>query len=109
MQDGITETNHGIIDYLLVTSTDWLDSLDADVRDQFFTIVAEVTEARNSEFTAVNESAKQEIIKAGGVVRSLDGRTARSMGRNHEAGLDQFAGDVGEDNIAAAQAINANH
>ena len=69
VQDGITETNHGIIDYLLVTSTDWLDSLDADVRDQFMTIVSEVTEARNSESTAVNEAAKQEIIKAGGVVR----------------------------------------
>lgn len=69
VQDGITETNHGIIDYLLVTSTDWLDSLDADVRDQFMTIVSEVTEARNSESTSVNEAAKQEIIKAGGVVR----------------------------------------
>jgi len=35
VQDGITETNHGIIDYLVVTSVDWLDSLDADVREQF--------------------------------------------------------------------------
>ena len=34
VQDGVTETNHGIIDYLVVTSTDWLDSLACDVRDQ---------------------------------------------------------------------------
>ena len=31
VQDGVTETNHGILDYLVVTSVDWLDSLDADV------------------------------------------------------------------------------
>ncbi len=109
VQDGITETNHGIIDYLLVTSTDWLDSLDADVRDQFQTIVAEVTEARNSESTAVNESAKQEIIKAGGVVRSLTAEQRAAWVEAMKPVWDQFASNVGEDNIAAAQAINANH
>ncbi|MEH6727773.1 MAG: DctP family TRAP transporter solute-binding subunit, partial [Hyphomicrobiales bacterium] len=33
VQDGITETNHGIIDYMVVASVDWLDSLDAEIRD----------------------------------------------------------------------------
>ena len=72
VQDGITETNHGIIDYMVVTSVDWLDSLPADVRDQFLTILREVTVARNAESTAVNEKAKEAIIAAGGVVRQLD-------------------------------------
>jgi C4-dicarboxylate transporter DctQ subunit len=35
VQDGVTETNHGIIDYLVVTSTEWWDGLPGDVRDQF--------------------------------------------------------------------------
>ena len=109
VQDGITETNHGIIDYLLVTSTDWLDSLDADVRDQFLTLVSDVTEARNSESTAVNEAAKQEIIKAGGVVRSLTAAQRAAWVEAMKPVWDQFASNVGEDNIAAAQAINANH
>ena len=30
VQDGITETNHGVLDYMVVASIDWLDSLDAD-------------------------------------------------------------------------------
>jgi C4-dicarboxylate-binding protein DctP len=38
VQDGVTETNHGIIDYLVVTSVDWLDSLEPAVREQFLTI-----------------------------------------------------------------------
>ena len=48
VQDGVTETNHGVIDYLVVTNIDWLNGLDEDVREQFLTIVNEVTQTRNS-------------------------------------------------------------
>ncbi len=109
VQDGITETNHGIIDYMLVTSVDWWDGLPADVRDQLATIVTEVTEARNAESTAVNEAAKQEIIKAGGVVRTLDADQRAAWVAAMKPVWEQFAGDVGTDNIDAAQAINAKH
>mgnify|MGYP001097807066 CR=1 FL=1 len=109
VQDGTTETNHGIIDYLLVTNVDWWEGLDADVRDQLATIIAEVTEARNSESTAVNEAAKQEIIKAGGVVRQLTAEQREAWVEAFKPVWEQFKGDVGEDNIAAAQAINAKH
>ncbi|MEK9901080.1 MAG: DctP family TRAP transporter solute-binding subunit, partial [Rhodospirillaceae bacterium] len=71
VQDGVTETNHGIIDYLVVTSTDWWEGLPGDVRDQLAKIIAEVTETRNAEATAVNERAKQLVIDAGGTVRQL--------------------------------------
>ena len=71
VQDGVTETNHGIIDYLVVTSDDWWDGLPADVRNQLATIMEEVTTTRNKEATAVNERAKQLVIEAGGKVRQL--------------------------------------
>ncbi|WP_299881990.1 DctP family TRAP transporter solute-binding subunit [uncultured Sulfitobacter sp.] len=106
VQDGVTETNHGIIDYMLVTSTDWLDGLDADVRDQLLTIVAEVTEARNSESTKVNAEAKQAIIDAGGVVRQLTAEQRQEWVDVMKPVWDQFLDDVGQDNIDAAQAIN---
>jgi C4-dicarboxylate-binding protein DctP len=109
VQDGTTETNHGIIDYLLVTSTDFWDNLPDDVRTQLATIIAEVTEARNAESTAVNEAAKQEIIKAGGVVRQLSAEQRAAWVETMKPVWEQFKGDVGEDNIAAAQAINAKH
>ena len=109
VQDGITETNHGIIDYLLVTSTDWWDGLDGEIRDQLSTIIAEVTEARNSESTAVNEAAKQEIIAAGGVVRQLSAAQRENWVATMKPVWEQFRSDVGQDNIEAAQAINAKH
>src|SRR5210317_621253 len=109
VQDGITETNHGIIDYMLVTSVDWWDGLPADVRDQLSTIVTEVTAARNAESTAVNQAAKQEILNAGGVVRTLDADQRAAWVAAMKPVWEQFAGDVGTENIDAAQAINAKH
>lgn len=109
VQDGTTETDHGIIDYLLVTSVDWLDSLDADVRDQFLTIVKEVTEARNSESTSVNAANRAAILEAGGVIRTLNAEQRQAWVDAMKPVWDQFKGDVGQDMIDAAQAINARH
>src|SRR3546814_12173801 len=46
VQDGITESNHGIIDYLLVTSVGFWESLPADVRAQLATMIDERDEGR---------------------------------------------------------------
>ncbi|MEL6432606.1 MAG: DctP family TRAP transporter solute-binding subunit [Pseudomonadota bacterium] len=106
VQDGTTETNHGIIDYLVVASVDWLDSLDADVRDQFLTILNEVTVMRNSEAFAVNEAAKQSILDAGGEIRQLTPEQRAKWVDAMKPVWEQFKGDVGQENIDAAQAIN---
>ncbi len=107
VQDGTTETNHGIIDYLVVTNVDWLNNLDADVRDQFLTILSEVTETRNKESTAVNEEAKQAIMTAGGEVRQLTAEQRALWVDAMKPVWEQFKDDVGQENIDAAQAINA--
>lgn len=107
VQDGTTETNHGIIDYLVVANVDWLESLDAEVRDQFMTILSEVTSTRNSEAFAVNEAAKQSIMDAGGVIRQLDAAQRQAWVDTMRPVWSQFADDVGQDKIDAAQAINA--
>ncbi|AZV77661.1 DctP family TRAP transporter solute-binding subunit [Parasedimentitalea marina] len=107
VQDGVTETNHGIIDYLVVTNVDWLESLDAPVREQFLTILGEVTESRNKEAFAVNEAAKAAIVSAGGTIRQLDATQRQQWVDTMMPVWDTFSGDVGQDKIDAAQAINA--
>jgi len=107
VQDGITETNHGIIDYLVVTSTEWLDSLEPEVREQFLTILAEVTEVRNAESFAVNQQARQSVLDAGGVIRELTPEQRQAWVEVMMPVWAQFADDVGQENIDAAQAINA--
>ena len=107
VQDGTTETNHGIIDYLLVTSTDWVNSLPADVKEQLMTIVNEVTAARNAESTKVNAEAKQAILDAGGVVRELTAEQRQEWVDVMKPVWDQFREEVGQENIDAAQKFNS--
>ncbi|SLN40115.1 C4-dicarboxylate-binding periplasmic protein precursor [Roseovarius albus] len=106
VQDGITETNHGILDYLVVASTEWLDSLEPDVRDQFLTILSEVTETRNAESYDVNQKARQAIIDAGGEIRELTDEQRAAWVETMKPVWDKFSDDVGQENIDAAQAIN---
>ncbi len=107
VQDGTTESNHGIIDYLVVTSNDWWNQLPDDVRTQLGTIIDEVSATRNAESTRVNEEAKAAIIAAGGVVRTLTSEQRAKWVEAMKPVWSKFEKDVGADLIAAAQASNA--
>ena len=107
VQDGTTETNHGIIDYMVVASVDWLDSLDAGTRDQFLTILTEVTESRNAAVGEVDAQARQAILDAGGVIRELSAEQRQAWVDAMMPVWSKFVGDVGQGNIDAAQEINA--
>jgi C4-dicarboxylate-binding protein DctP len=106
VQDGATQTDHGVIDYLVVTSTAWWDGLPDDVREQFATILKEVTEERNAVSTRVNEEAKQAILDAGGVVRTLTPEQRQMWVDAMKPVWAQFEDDIGADLLAAAQAAN---
>ena len=106
VQDGTTETNHGVLDYLVVASVDWLDSLDADVRDQFLTIMEEVTAERNAAVGEVDKQARQAVLDAGGEIRELTAEQRQAWVDTMKPVWEQFTGDVGQENIDAAQAIN---
>jgi len=106
VQDGTTETNHGVLDYLVVASTDFLDSLEPDVRDQFLTILEEVTAERNAAVGEVDMEARQAILDAGGVIRELTPEQRQAWVEAMQPVWEQFVDDVGQENIDAAQAIN---
>ena len=107
VQDGVTETDHGIIDYLVVTSTEWWDGLPDDVRSQFAQILREVTEVRNGESTNVNNANKKNIIDAGGTVRTLTKAQRKEWVDAMKPVWKKFEGDIGEDLMEAALKANA--
>lgn len=106
VQDGITESNHGILDYLVVTSTKFWDGLPDDVRGQLATILKEVTEERNAESTKVNEDNKQSIIAAGGVVRTLTPEQRQAWVEAMKPVWKKFEDDIGADLMDAALKAN---
>ena len=106
VQDGITETNHQVLAYLLVTSTDWLNGLDAEIRDQFVTIVDEVTVAANSAVADTEAKNRQNIIDAGGEVRELNAEQRQEWVSTMKPVWDKFEADIGKDLIEAAVSSN---
>jgi len=106
VQDGVTETNHGIIDYMVVASVDFLDSLDPAVREQFLTILNEVTVERNGAVGAVDDAARKSILDAGGKIVELTPEQRQVWVDVMKPVWTQFAEEVGQENIDAAQAIN---
>jgi C4-dicarboxylate-binding protein DctP len=106
VQDGITETNHGIIDYMVVTSVDWWESLEDDVRDQLKTILDEVTAERNAAVLEVDNEARQAILDSGGKIVELTAEQRAAWVEAMKPVWAQFEDEVGADNIAAAQTFN---
>lgn len=106
VQDGVTETNHQLLAYGLVTSTEWLKGLDADFRDQFLKIVAEVTAEANAGVAKVEMENRENIKKAGGVVRELTAEQRQAWVDAMKPVWAKFQGDIGQDLIDAAVASN---
>ncbi|MEX0333569.1 TRAP transporter substrate-binding protein [Vibrio tubiashii] len=106
VQDGITETNHGILDYLVVTSKDFWKGLPDDQRKQLNKIIQEVTETRNSESSRVNLANKNNIIEAGGEVRTLTPEQRQQWVTALQPVWKKFEKDIGSDLIEAALASN---
>jgi len=107
VQDGVTETNHQVLAYLLVTSTEWLDSLPANVRDQFLKITEEVTLAANAKVGAKESMNRGNILKAGGTIRELTPAQRKVWVDTMKPVWDRFEGDIGKDIIDAA--VSSNH
>jgi C4-dicarboxylate-binding protein DctP len=106
VQDGTTETNHGILDYLVVTSNDFWKGLPDDVRNQLGTIIKEVTENRNAEATKVDLANRQNILDAGGIIRTLTGEQRQEWVTEMKPMWAKFEKDIGADLIDAALASN---
>ncbi len=106
VQDGVTETNHGILDYLVVTSSKWWKGLPKDVRTQLSAILKEVNKTRNAESNKVNLQNKENIIKAGGVVRTLTKAQRQAWVDAMKPVWKKFEKDIGPDLMQAALKSN---
>ena len=108
VQNDITVSNHGVLEYALVTSAKFWDSLPNDIRIELESILKEVT-AKVTEFAL--DAAVQDMDT---VVSSGKTNIHHISSSNKQQWIDamkpvwsQFEDQVGKDNIAAVQQCNA--
>ena len=65
VQKYITESNHGTLDYMLITNTAFWNGLTEEMRADLSEIIAEVTLEVNKQAAQLNERDKQSILDAG--------------------------------------------
>ncbi|TRO32649.1 DctP family TRAP transporter solute-binding subunit [Pseudomonas sp. ALS1131] len=65
VQKYMTGSDHGLIDYMVITNTKFWKGLPDDVRSELETIMAEVSVEVNKQADDLNRKAKQDIAKAG--------------------------------------------
>ena len=106
VQDGITETNHAALAYLLVTSDEWLNGLEPDVREKFLKIVQDVTNEANANVGKKEAANRQNILDAGSTIRELTPEQREQWVDTMKPVWDKFKDDIGQDVIDAALASN---
>lgn len=64
VQKYVTETNHGILDYMLITTSDFWNGLPPDIRTELEKIVVESTAHANNEALRLNQKDRQRVLDA---------------------------------------------
>lgn len=107
VQKYITESNHGLLDYMVITNTKFWSGLPADVRGELEKILAEVTTSVNQQAEALNQGDKQRILAAGTTeIVTLTPEQRAEWREAMKPVWKKFEGDIGADVIQAAEAAN---
>lgn len=107
VQPFFVESNHGLLDYMLITSEKFWDGLPDDVREELDKIVVEVTAEVNKLANEENETAKQLIIDSGKTeIIELTPEEKAQWREAMQPVWEEFEGDIGANYIEAAAACS---
>ena len=107
VQENITESNHGVLDYLVVTSAEFWNGLPKDIRADLDKCMDEAIAYGNKIAEDKNMEAKQKIIDSGrSTIIQLTAAERAQWVKAMKPVWDKFAGEIGQDLIDAAYACN---
>ena len=107
VQKTVAETNHGVIDYMLVTNVKWWNSLPADIRKGLTEAMAEATAHANKLAADINQSDRKKITATGKAkIQTLSKEDVAAWRKTMEPVWKKFEGDIGRDLIDAALKSN---
>ena len=107
VQKFITESDHGVLDYMVITNTKFWEGLPADIRSELTDILAEVTVEVNKMADDLNQNDKKRILEAGTTEIVTLTPEQREMWREAMRPVwKKFESDIGADLIKAAEQAN---
>jgi C4-dicarboxylate-binding protein DctP len=107
VQKSIGVTNHGVIDYMVITNAGWWNKLPADVRDGLQKAMDEATKFGNQLAVDLNEKDRKRIAEAGKAkIQELSKADVAAWRKAMEPVWKKFEGDIGKDLIQAALKSN---
>lgn len=108
VQKYVTESNHGILDYMLITTSDFWNGLPPDIRSELDKIVVESTAHANQEAERFNQQDKQHVLDAKTTEIITLTPQERSVWRERMKPVwAKFEKEIGPDLIKAAEASNS--
>ena len=107
VQQTIAVTNHGVIDYMVVTNAKWWDGLPADVRTGLTEAMKEATAYSNKLAEDLNQQDRKKIADAGKAkIQELSKDDVAAWKKAMQPVWKKFEGDIGKDLIEAAVQSN---
>jgi C4-dicarboxylate-binding protein DctP len=104
VQKTIAETNHGLIEYMVITNAKWWAGLPPDVRKGLSEAMAEATVYANNLARELNERDRKRIAEAGKArIQPLSKQDLAAWQKAMAPVWKKFEGGIGKDLIAAAQ------
>lgn len=107
VQKTIANTNHGVIDYMVVTNAKWWDGLPPDIRKGLDQAMQEATTYANNLAAELNERDRKRIIEANKAkVQTLSKEDVAAWRKAMEPVWKKFESDIGPDLIQSALKSN---
>jgi len=107
VQKTIAVTDHGVVDYMVITNAGWWDKLPADVRDGLSKAMAEATAHANKLADELNERDMKRIADAGKAkIQKLSKDDVAAWRKAMHPVWKKFEGQIGADLIQAAAKSN---
>ncbi|TWI55671.1 C4-dicarboxylate-binding protein DctP [Pseudomonas duriflava] len=107
VQPYITESNHGVLAYMLITNSKFWNSLPFAIRSQLEQISDEVTQVVNKEAESINAKDRENIVNSGSSkLISLTAAERAAWRKTMAPLLKSYEAKIGADVLHAAQLVN---
>lgn len=105
VQSDFTESNHGLLDYMVVTNAKWWNGLSPEIREGLTKAMKEATAVNNKVADDLNKEAKAKIAASKAKIHQLTPEQRKKWQQAMEPVWKKFEKEIGPDVIDAAQKV----